>query len=75
MKPLVEYIARGLVDEPDEVDVKQRESGRTTVISLACAQSDTGKVIGKEGRVAKAIRTLLATAAMRRRRRAILEIG
>ncbi len=75
MKPLVEFVARGLVDEPDAVEVTQRESGRTVVVSLTCAQSDTGKVIGKEGRVAKAMRTLLATAAMRRRRRAILEIG
>mgnify|MGYP003329946406 CR=1 FL=1 len=72
MKPLVEFIARGLVDEPDEVQVQQREAGRTVVVSLTCAQGDTGKVIGKEGRVAKAMRSLLATAAMRRRRRAIL---
>lgn len=75
MKPLVEFIARGLVDEPDEVVVQQRETGRTVVVSLKCAQADTGKVIGKQGRVAKAVRTLLATAAMRRHRRAILEIG
>ena len=75
MKPLVEFIARGLVDEPDGVDVRQRDVGRTTVVALTCAQGDTGKVIGKEGRVAKARRTLLATAATRRRRRAILEIS
>jgi predicted RNA-binding protein YlqC (UPF0109 family) len=75
MKPLVEFIARGLVDEPDAVHVSQRESGRTVVVSLTCATGDTGKVIGKDGRVAKAMRSLLATAAMRRRRRAILEIG
>ncbi len=75
MKPLVEFIARGLVDEPDEVEVRQRENGRILVVSLACAQADTGKVIGKEGRVAKAMRAILATAANRRRRRAILEIG
>jgi predicted RNA-binding protein YlqC (UPF0109 family) len=75
MKPLVEFIARGLVDEPDGVDVRQRDVGRTTVVALTCAQGDTGTVIGKEGRVAKAMRTLLATAATRRRRRAILEIS
>jgi predicted RNA-binding protein YlqC (UPF0109 family) len=74
MKPLVEYIARSLVDDPDAVRVNQREAGRTTVLELTVAQEDTGKVIGREGRVAKAIRTLLRVTANRQRRRAVLEI-
>jgi predicted RNA-binding protein YlqC (UPF0109 family) len=74
MKPLVEYIARSLVDDPDAVRVNQREAGRTTVLELAVAPEDTGKVIGREGRVAKAIRTLLRVTANRQRRRAVLEI-
>jgi predicted RNA-binding protein YlqC (UPF0109 family) len=63
MKPLVEYIARSLVDDPDAVRVNQREAGRTTVLELTVAPEDTGKVIGREGRVAKAIRTLLRVTA------------
>jgi uncharacterized protein len=74
MKPLVEYIARSLVDDPDAVRVAQREAGRTIVLELTVAPEDTGKVIGREGRVAKAIRTLLRVAANRQRRRAVLEI-
>jgi hypothetical protein len=75
MKPLVEYVARSLVDEPDAVKVTQREAGRTTVLELTVAPEDTGKVIGREGRVAKAIRTLLRVAANRQHRRVILEIA
>lgn len=75
MKPLVEYVARSLVDEPDAVKVTQREAGRTTVLELTVAPGDTGKVIGREGRVAKAIRTLLRVAANRQHRRVILEIA
>ena len=75
MKPLVEYIARSLVDEPDAVRVNQREAGRTTVLELTVAQEDTGKVIGREGRVAKAIRNLLRVSANRQRRRVVLEIA
>lgn len=75
MKPLVEYIARSLVDEPDAVRVEQREAGRTTILELTVAQEDTGKVIGREGRVAKAIRSLLRVAANRQRRRVMLEIA
>ena len=75
MKPLVEYIARSLVDDPDAVQVMQREAGRTTVLELSVAPDDTGKVIGKDGRVAKALRVLLRVAANRQRRRAVLEIS
>jgi predicted RNA-binding protein YlqC (UPF0109 family) len=75
MKPLVEYIARSLVDEPDAVRVVQRETGRTTYLELSVAPEDTGKVIGRDGRVAKAIRLLLRVAANRQRRRAVLEIS
>jgi predicted RNA-binding protein YlqC (UPF0109 family) len=75
MKPLVEYIARSLVDEPDAVRVTQREAGRTTILELTVAPEDTGKVIGREGRVAKAVRTLLRVTANRQRRRAVLEIA
>ncbi len=74
MKPLVEYIARSLVDDPDAVEVRQREAGRTTIIELSVAQEDTGKVIGREGRVAKALRTILRVAADRQQRRVMLEI-
>ena len=75
MKSLVEYIARNLVDDPDAVQVTQRDAGRTTILELAVSQEDTGKVIGREGRVAKAIRVLVRIAANRQHRRAILEIA
>jgi predicted RNA-binding protein YlqC (UPF0109 family) len=74
MKPLVEYIARSLVDDPDAVEVRQREAGRTTVVELSVAPEDTGKVIGREGRVAKALRNILRVAGNRKRTRVILEI-
>ncbi|MBI3971266.1 MAG: KH domain-containing protein [Chloroflexi bacterium] len=75
MKPLVEYIAKSIVDDPDAVRIEERQVGRTTVIELSVAPDDTGKVIGKDGRVAKAVRVLLRIAAQRQRRRAILEIA
>ena len=75
MKPLIEYVARSLVDDPDAVEVRQRDAGRTTVLELAVGPEDTGKVIGREGRVAKALRTLLRVSANRQHRRAILEIA
>jgi len=74
MKGLIEYVARSIVDDPDAVQVKQREAGRTTILELSVAPDDMGKVIGKDGRVAKAMRILLRIAASRSRRRAILEI-
>ncbi|HEX2183899.1 MAG TPA: KH domain-containing protein [Chloroflexota bacterium] len=75
MRPLVEFIARSLVDRPEAVRVVQRDAGRTIVLQLSVAPEDAGKVIGREGRVAKAIRVLLRVTAHRQRRRAILEIA
>lgn len=74
MKELVDYIARQLVDQPDRVQVAQIEGEKTTVIELRVAPEDLGKVIGKQGRTARAIRTILNAAATRERKRAVLEI-
>lgn len=74
MKEFVEFIARALVDQPDAVVVNEVEGERTTVFELRVGQGDLGKVIGKEGQTAKAIRTLLAAAAARKGKRAVLEI-
>ncbi len=63
MKELVEVIAKALVDHPDEVAVTEKESGRNLTIELHVASSDMGKVIGKQGRIAKAIRTVVKAAA------------
>ena len=75
MKRLVEYVARSLVDDPDAVQVVQRDAGRATILQLSVAPEDAGKVIGRDGRVAKALRLLLRVAASRQRRRAILQIA
>jgi len=74
MKELVEMIAKALVDSPDEVIVMEVVGEQTTVLELKVAQSDLGKVIGKQGRTARAIRTLLGAAGMKLRKRFILEI-
>lgn len=74
MKELVEFIAKALVDEPDKVQVREVEGERVTVIELRVAQGDLGKVIGKQGRTARSIRTLLNAAATKLRKRAVLEI-
>jgi predicted RNA-binding protein YlqC (UPF0109 family) len=74
MKELVEYIAKSLVDQPDAVKVTEVESERTSVIELSVAKEDMGKVIGKEGRTATAMRTLLNAAGMKQKKRTILEI-
>lgn len=74
MKDLVEYIARNLVDDPDQVRVNEIEGEKVTIIELRVAQSDLGKVIGKQGRTARAIRTLLNATATKLRKRAVLEI-
>lgn len=71
-KELVEYIARALVDNPDEVSVKETSGARVTVLELQVNEKDIGRVIGKDGRVANAIRTLLRVAATDRR--VVLEI-
>lgn len=74
MKELVEMIAKALVDNPDEVSVTVIEGEQTAVLELRVSQSDLGKVIGKQGRTARAIRTLLGAAGMKVRRRFVLEI-
>ncbi len=74
MKELVEYIAKSLVDVPDEVKIRQIENEQSIVLELHVAADDMGKVIGKEGRVAKAMRTLLKVAAAREGKRVLLEI-
>jgi predicted RNA-binding protein YlqC (UPF0109 family) len=70
---VVETIAKALVDHPEEVAVTQLK-GETTVVELRVASSDLGKVIGKQGRTARAIRTVLRAAGMKSRRRFVLEI-
>jgi predicted RNA-binding protein YlqC (UPF0109 family) len=74
MRELVEYIARALVDEPGEVKVAEVEGKRVTVVELRVAQTDLGKVIGKQGRTARAIRTILNANATKLKKRAVLEI-
>ncbi len=74
MKELVEMIAKALVDSPDEVVVNEVSGEQTTVLELWVAQSDLGKVIGKQGRTARSIRTLLGAAGMKLRKRFVLEI-
>ena len=74
MKELVEIIARSLVDYPDEVQVKQVDGEATTVLELRVAAGDLGKVIGKQGRTARAIRTILGASGMKLKKRFVLEI-
>jgi predicted RNA-binding protein YlqC (UPF0109 family) len=74
MRELIEYIAKALVDNPGEVKVSQVEGEVTSVIELRVAKSDLGKVIGKEGRTARAMRTLLTAASTKIKKRAVLEI-
>ena len=74
MKELVETIVKSIVDSPNDVDVKEVVGDKTTVIELRVAQPDVGKVIGKQGRTAKSIRTLLSATAMKQNKRAVLEI-
>lgn len=74
MQALVEFMARGLGEHPDEVSVTPVEGKASVIFELRVASSDMGKIIGKDGRVAKAMRTLLKVAATKERKRAILEI-
>lgn len=74
MKELVESIAHALVDNPEKVNVKLIEGEQTTVLELRVAPEDLGKVIGKQGRTARAIRTILGAAGMKMRKRFVLEI-
>lgn len=75
MKELIEYIARSLVDEPTEVQVSQRPRGQGTEVFLLVAKEDMGRVIGRNGRVANAIRQLLQVAAARDGKPASLQIS
>jgi hypothetical protein len=74
MKELVETIARALADHPDEVKVKSSQGAQVTVLELQVHPQDLGKVIGRQGRTAKAIRTLLGAAGLKQRKRYTLEI-
>ena len=74
MRELVEYMARALVDDSDSVNVTEVEGERVTVIELRVAPGDLGKVIGKQGRTARALRTILNANATKLRKRAVLEI-
>jgi predicted RNA-binding protein YlqC (UPF0109 family) len=74
MKELVEYIAKALVDNPDKVEVKEISGEKSVIYELRVGEGDLGKVIGKDGRTAKAMRTLLTAASMKKGKRAQLEI-
>ncbi len=74
MKELVAYIAKALVDSPDDVSVNEVQAEQTSVLELRVAKDDMGKVIGKQGRTAKAIRTVVNAAATKMKKRAVLEI-
>ena len=74
MEELVRFIAKNLVDEPDSVVVESREDGDTVVISLSVAPSDMGKVIGRQGRIAKAIRTVVKAASVREEKKYMVDI-
>lgn len=74
MKELVEVIAKALVDDPDSVAVSERQDGRTTVIEVRVADSDMGKVIGKQGRITKAIRSVVKAAAAKEDKKVVVDI-
>jgi predicted RNA-binding protein YlqC (UPF0109 family) len=74
LKELVAYIAKSLVDNPDKVEVREVTGEQTAVLELKVVPEDLGKIIGKQGKTAKAIRTILGAAAAKARRRAVLEI-
>jgi len=74
LKDLIEVIAKALVDKPEEVKVKEIEGDRSIIIELTVAPEDMGKVIGKQGRIAKAIRTVVKSAAAKTDKKVIVEI-
>ena len=74
MKEVLEVVAKALVDHPDDVSVTEVEGERETVLELRVADDDMGKVIGKQGRIAKAIRTVVIAAASRENKRVMVEI-
>lgn len=74
MKDLIEYLARSLVDHPEQVDVREFRNGNRVRIELSVAKDDMGRIIGKSGRVANAIRTLLRAASERQGKQVTLEV-
>lgn len=74
LKDLLEYLAKALVDDPDSVHVEAVETESTIVLELTVAKEDIGKVIGKQGRIARALRTIVKASAVRDGKRAIVEI-
>ena len=74
MKELLEYLAKSLVDSPDEVTVSQVEGERSLILELRVAPDDMGKVIGKQGRIAQALRTIVKAAAVKDGKRVMIEI-
>jgi predicted RNA-binding protein YlqC (UPF0109 family) len=74
LKDLISFIAKALVDDPDAVEVRAVEGERTLVLELTVGDGDLGKVIGKDGRTARAMRTLLAATSAKQSKRAVLEI-
>jgi predicted RNA-binding protein YlqC (UPF0109 family) len=74
LKELVMYVAKSLVDNPDAVQITEVEGEHTSVLELRVAKEDLGKVIGKQGRTARAIRTILAAASSKAKKRTVLEI-
>ena len=75
MAELLEYLARQLVDEPDAVRVEEIDDGDDLVLRLHVAEGDVGKVIGRQGRIARALRTVVRAAAVREQRRVLVEIA
>ncbi|MBW1742649.1 MAG: KH domain-containing protein [Deltaproteobacteria bacterium] len=74
MKDLIKYIAQALVDDPEAVEVSEVEGEQTSVIELKVAKDDVGKIIGKQGRTARAIRTILSAASAKIKKRSVFEI-
>jgi len=74
MKELLEYLARSLVDKPEEVKVSQVEGERSVILELRVSSDDMGKVIGKQGRIAQALRTIIKAAAVKDGKRVMIEI-
>jgi predicted RNA-binding protein YlqC (UPF0109 family) len=74
MKDLIKYIAQSLVDQPDQVEVTEIKGEQASVLELRVAKDDLGKVIGKQGRTVKAMRTILSAASTKIKKRTILEI-
>jgi predicted RNA-binding protein YlqC (UPF0109 family) len=74
MGELVEFIAKALVDHPEQVSVNEVEGSQSVIIELKVAQEDMGKIIGKQGRIAKAIRTVVKAAAIKDNKRVVVEI-